>query len=116
MHSSIYTLLLKGGGVALQESQDDMVNAMRGEVATAERRLEEERSSHADARRRCRYIKLPRLSKNHLPVHLPDMSQSFSWALRQEAHRNPSQSIRTCCMSSHGNVRSLLVQVCGQGG
>lgn len=88
--------LLKRGEVVLQESQDDMVNALRGEVANAERHLEEERKSHADARRRCSYIQLSRLSKNHMPLHLPDMSQSFSWALQQEAQRNPPQSRTTC--------------------
>ncbi len=36
----------------LQESQDGMITALRDEVATAEQRLDEERSSHADARRR----------------------------------------------------------------
>lgn len=36
----------------LQESQDDMVNALRDEVASTEQRLEVELSSHADARRR----------------------------------------------------------------
>ena len=96
MQYSIYISLLKRGEVVLQESQDDMVNALRGEVANAERHLEEERSSHADARRRCRYIQLSRLLKNHMPLHLPDMSQLISWALQQEAHRNPSLSIRTC--------------------
>ena len=108
--------LLKRGEIVLQESQDDMVNALRGEVANAERHLEEERSSHADARRRCRSIQLSRLSENHMPLHLPDMSQPVSWALQQEAHRNPSQSSRTCSMLSHGNERSLLAQVCCQGG
>ncbi len=46
--------------MVLQDSQDDMINALRNEVAIAERCLEEERNSHADARRRCRYIHLPR--------------------------------------------------------